>query len=115
MMPVPCGKRRRPRRGLISMPGLPALALRRVLIVEDDTFLADEMARALRKLGADVVGPAPTLDKALTLLEAEPVDVAVLDINLQRERAFPVAAALRAQGVPFVFTTGYGQGTIPPE
>src|SRR3954451_8078467 len=92
-----------------------AMAFYRVLVVEDEYFLADDMTQALRKLGADVVGPAPSRDAALALLEAEPVDVAVLDINLQGEAVFPVAEALRALEVPFVFATVYQGASIPPE
>ena len=90
-----------------------ALADRRVLIVEDEYFLADDLARALQKLGAQVVGPVPTLDKALALLANEPVDVAILDINLKGQMVFPVADALREQGVPFVFATGYDATAVP--
>ena len=90
-----------------------ALAYRRVLIVEDEYFLANDMAQALQKLGADIVGPVPTRDKALALLQAEPVDAAVLDINLRGQTVFPVADVLREQGVPFVFATGYDEAAVP--
>ena len=90
-----------------------ALADRRMLIVEDEYFLADDMAQALQKLGAQVVGPVPTRDKALALLAAEPVDAAILDINLKGQMVFPVADALREQGVPFVFATGYDATAVP--
>ena len=90
------------------------LANRHVLVVEDEYFIADEMARALKKLGAEVLGPVPTKDKALALVSSDqPIDAAVLDINLRRETVFPVADALRQQGVPFVFATGYAQGSVP--
>lgn len=92
-----------------------SLAHRRVLVVEDEYFIADDMARALQSLGAEVVGPAPTLDKALALLAAERVDAAVLDINLRGETVFPVADALRERGVRFVFATGYDPSVVPPE
>jgi CheY-like chemotaxis protein len=91
------------------------LAHRRVLVVEDEYFIADDMARALQKLGAEVVGPVPTRDKALALVEAGRVDAAVLDINLRGQTVFPVADALRERGVPFVFATGYDPSTVPAE
>ena len=95
--------------------GTGTLAGRRVLVVEDEYLLADDMAQALRKLGAEVVGPVPSTDKALALLSSdEPIDGAVLDINLRGQPAFPVADLLRERGVPFVFATGYDQATVPP-
>jgi CheY-like chemotaxis protein len=87
---------------------------RRVLVVEDEYFIADDIARALRGLGAEVVGPAPDPENAFRLIDsAERIDLAVLDINLQGEPVFPVADALRSRGVPFVFATGYDVGTLP--
>ena len=99
---------------MASAAGARALAGRRVLVVEDEYFLADDMAQALRKLGAEIVGPVPTLDKALALLAAEPIDAAVLDINLKGQTVYPVADALIERGVPFVFATGYSQAEVPP-
>ena len=91
-----------------------ALAGCRILVVEDEYFLADELKRAAKRLGAEVVGPAPTHEEALGLLDQSPsVDLAVLDINLRGETAYTVAEALEARGVPFVFATGYNPNTIP--
>src|SRR3712207_2395001 len=98
---------------MASTAGTGALAYRRVLIVEDEYFLADDMAQVLRKFGAQVVGPVQTTDKALALLAEEPVDAAILDINLKGQMVFPVADALREQGVPFVFATGYDASAVP--
>ena len=92
-----------------------ALAHRRVLVVEDEYFIADDMVRVLQKLGADVVGPVQTAEKAMALLQDSPVDVAVLDINLRGRMVFPVADALRDRGVPFVFATGYTEAAVPPD
>ena len=86
---------------------------RRVLIVEDEYFLADEMAEALQKFGVQVVGPVPTSQKALALLADRPLDAAVLDINLRGEMVYPVADALSERGVPFVFATGYDAAAVP--
>jgi len=87
---------------------------RRVLLVEDEYFIADDMARAFEARGIEVVGPAASLEDAFTLLSgAAPLDGAVLDINLQGEMAFAVADALLHRGVPFVFATGYDREIIP--
>src|SRR3712207_5263467 len=84
-----------------------ALRGRRVLVVEDEYFIADDVAKALRTLGAEVVGPVPTREEALAIISGQEVHLAVLDINLQDQMVYPVADALRDRGVPFVFATGY--------
>jgi DNA-binding LytR/AlgR family response regulator len=55
-----------------------------------------------------------TREEALDLLASgERIDLAVLDINLEDEAVFPIADVLAEQGVPFLFATGYDQGSIP--
>jgi hypothetical protein len=62
-----------------------------------------------------VVGPVASVNGALDLIaETERLDGAVLDVNLQGEMAYPIADALVARGVPFVFATGYDEASIPP-
>jgi CheY-like chemotaxis protein len=87
---------------------------RRLLVVEDEYMIAADLARALEDRGADVIGPAGCMQDALALLSAEEqIDGAVLDINLRGEQSYPIADALRARGVPFVFATGYDAWAIP--
>lgn len=81
---------------------------RRVLVVEDDYLLADDLRRELGRLGIAVLGPVPTVAEALDLLAGpEAPDAALLDLNLGGELVFAVADALAARGVPFAFLTGY--------
>lgn len=89
------------------------LSGRRVLVVEDEYYLADDLARALRARGADVVGPVPSLERALAAASSESIDFAVLDLNLKGDHGFPVADALAERNVPFVFATGYDDTVIP--
>lgn len=90
------------------------LAGRRLLVVEDEYFIASEIVRTLEKSGAEVVGPVPTVSGALDLInETERLDGAVLDVNLRGEMAYPVADALLARGVPLVFATGYDKTSVP--
>ena len=87
----------------------------RVLIVEDDFFIAEDVAEAFRDRRATVLGPVAGVEAALALVEAFPgPDAAVLDLNLGSAMSFPVADALMRRGVPFVFTTGYDASAIPP-
>ena len=61
-----------------------------------------------------IYGPVGTVQDALALIEREPdIDGAILDANLHSEMAFPVADALQARGVQFVFTTGYDASRFP--
>ena len=89
------------------------LAGRRVLVVEDEYFIADDIARALRKFGAEVIGPLASRDEALAASASGGIDAAALDINLRDEAVYPVADALRERNIPFVFATGYDAASIP--
>ena len=89
---------------------------RRVLVVEDEYFIADEIRLGLVDLGAEVLGPFANVQQASAFLRTgTPIDAALLDINLRSEMVFPLARALRSRGIPVVFTTGYGKGAIGPE
>lgn len=86
----------------------------RILVVEDEYLLADELAMELVDEGATVLGPVPSIERALALLAGQvPPDGAVLDVNLGGEPVFPLADALTERGVPMIFTTGYDQGIFP--
>ena len=86
----------------------------RILVVEDEYYLADDARVALAEVGAEVVGPVPTVGEAAALLEAEAaIDGVLLDVNLRGEMAFAVADTLQARGVPFIFVTGYDRAALP--
>lgn len=85
----------------------------RVLVVEDDGLLALDIANQLTDAGLEVVGPATSVAKALELLETG-CDVALLDVNLGKETAEPVAYKLRALGTPFAVMSGYAKEQHPP-
>jgi len=84
---------------------------RRVLVVEDEAVIGMLMEDGLINAGAEVVGPACSVDEALGLIEVAAADgglsAAVLNIGLDGEMVLPVADRLAALGVPFVFATGY--------
>jgi len=85
----------------------------RILVVEDEYFLADDLVQALTRVGAVVIGPASTAPAALELLEGSALDFGILDINLKGDISFAVADAMAERTLPFVFATGYDEGTIP--
>ena len=86
----------------------------RVLIVEDNLLLAEVTKILLEDSGCQVVGPAGWLQRGLDLAGQEPLDGAILDINLHGEMSFPIAEVLHTRGVPFVFVTGYEDRSIVP-
>ena len=85
------------------------LADRHILVVEDEPLLAMLVQDLIEEVGGVVVGPAGSVDEALKVLTAGELDGAILDVNLGGEMVYPVADTLSAQGVPFVFVTGYGR------
>jgi CheY-like chemotaxis protein len=84
------------------------LANLRILVVEDEFLIASVVCDMLEDASAVVVGPAATVADALHLLQANVVEAALLDMNLNGQWSDPIAAELRSRGIPFVFTTGYG-------
>ncbi len=87
----------------------------KVLIVEDETIIAMAAEDMVEDMGATVHATAPALAEALAEVARGGFDIALLDINLNGVRSMPCAAALKAAGVPFLFTTGYGLGGPDPE
>lgn len=86
----------------------------RILVVEDEYLLADELSQELLDEGALVLGPVPTVKDALAALATEDApDGAILDVNLGGELVFAVADVLIEQGIPMVFTTGYDAAALP--
>ena len=86
---------------------------KRVLVAEDEYFIAKSLVDDLQGIGADVLGPVATIADALALIAAEPLDAAVLDINLRGEMAYAVADALIKRGIPVVLATGYSSSALP--
>ena len=98
-----------------SAPSGP-LAGRRILVVEDEYFLADDLRHHFASLGAEIIGPVGHLDDAAELLKGgATIDGALLDINVRSEMIFPLARLLQSRNVPFVFTTGYDRKSLGPE
>ena len=93
---------------------------RRVLVVEDEFLLADDIAESLREMGAAVIGPVPRRSEALSLVgdlisSGEKIDAAILDFRLQGKTVLPLMELLQDHGVLFVFATGLDRYMLPPE
>jgi DNA-binding response OmpR family regulator len=87
----------------------------RVLIVEDEMLIALMLQDMVAEAGLAVAAIANTLQAGVELAGREDVQLAILDINLNGEEAYPVAEILRARRIPFIFSTGYPGANVRPE
>ena len=85
----------------------------RILVVEDEMIVVWTLEDMLTELGCVIVGPVSRVNRALTAMEVEAFDAALLDINLNGEKSYPIADVLVAKGTPFAFSSGYNQDTLP--
>ena len=83
-----------------------------VLVAEDEMMLAMMLEDRLDASGYRVI-KAARLNRCLELAESASIDLAILDINLAGEESFPVAEVLRRRGIPFLFSSGYGDQDLP--
>lgn len=84
----------------------------RVLLVEDENLIALLLEDMLADLGHTVIGPVARLNKALEIAQREAFDVAILDVNINGGDTYPIAEAIAARDIPFVFSTGYGKNSL---
>ncbi len=87
----------------------------RILVVEDTVLIADLIVDQLEEAGCSIVGPASHVAQGLALAAAEPIDGALLDVNLNGEFCFPIAKVLVERGIPIAFLTGYGDAVLAEE
>ncbi|RKK03464.1 response regulator [Pseudoroseomonas wenyumeiae] len=89
-----------------------ALNGHRILVAEDEVPVAMMMEDTIIDAGGMVLGPVISVPDALGLLDAAKADggvsAAVINLRLGQHRTTRLAAALREQGVPFLYATGYG-------
>jgi DNA-binding response OmpR family regulator len=90
-----------------------SLVGKHILVVEDEYYIASDLKRALTKHGAVVVGPVGDVNKGLALLDHQPLDAAVLDVNLEGSTSYPIADLLVEHSVPYLFLTGYDGWSLP--
>ena len=98
---------------LVTTAAMPSLHDMQVMIVEDDTLLAIDLAEALRDAGLQVIGPFSTVDGALHGVAAHRPQAAILDIDLRGQLSFPVADALAGANVPFLWLSGSSPNVLP--
>ena len=92
-----------------------SLAGRHILLVEDELLVAMTLEDVLSGESCVIVGPFSRIEPALKAAREEPLDAAVLDVNLAGERVDPIAKVLAGRNIPFLFTTGYDRSMLPAE
>jgi len=90
-----------------------SLSMTRVLVVEDDYYQASALQRAFEAAGASGLGPYGTEEEALSAIEDDVPDFAVIDLNLGRGQRFDVAEKLLQQEVPLCVVSGYIRNELP--
>ncbi|MGO9174270.1 MAG: response regulator [Rhodomicrobium sp.] len=77
----------------------------RILLVEDEVLIALEVKSIVREAHGEIIAHAPSLPRAMKLADTPNLSLAILDFWLGSKDSLPVAAKLRAAGVPFIFHT----------
>ncbi|HEY1503507.1 MAG TPA: response regulator [Stellaceae bacterium] len=85
----------------------------RIFVVEDESVITMLLQDMFEELNCEVVSLASRFQDALDKANTLSFEVAILDVNLNGQRTFPIAEALRARGLPFIFATGYGAAAVP--
>jgi DNA-binding response OmpR family regulator len=85
----------------------------RLLVIEDEFFLAAHIENVLSDDGHEVIGPVGTLDEARALARSEEIDGALLDVNLDNGRIDDVADILADRHIPFLFVTACPRENLP--
>lgn len=91
-----------------------ALNGKAVLVVEDQYLIAHDIARTVRSLGGDVIGPTGNLEQARTLIKEHSIDLVLLDVNLNGESALPLVHELERRMIRYILATGYDEWVMPP-
>ena len=81
------------------------------LVVEDNVLISIETEELLLDCGVKTVHLAASVEEALSILDSEKVDFALLDVNLGANTSAPVATRLKELGIPFIVASGYGDSS----
>jgi len=91
-----------------------AVAGLRILVVEDEYYIALNIEMFLEDLGCEILGPVATIEESLAIVRSERLDGVLLDANLRGVSSTPVAAELQTRAIPFIVITGYGRLELEP-
>lgn len=87
----------------------------RILVAEDESFIALELERMLESFGCEVVGPVSSVREVLQYAVKGGFDGALLDVNLRGQQIFEILPKLEKLGLRLIITSGYNDVTLFPE
>ena len=90
------------------------LANRRILLAEDEGLIALDVEAMLQGFGCEVVGPLSDLEDILLAIQAQPLDGALLDVNLRGRQVFDILPEFISRNIPVVLTSGYDDASLFP-
>ncbi len=89
----------------------------KVLIVEDEVIVAEDIKSKLLEREFDVIGIADSFEKALEIVKIERPDLMILDVRIKGEINGVETAIILAthfeQPVPIVFLTAFSESEFP--
>ena len=95
-------------------PILPhTLSTAHVLIVEDEALILMDIEDTIKAMGFSKVTGVMSVERALKVVDEDPVDLALIDIHIAGGDSYAVATALRTRGIPFVFSSGTESADLP--
>ncbi|AUW57343.1 response regulator [Sphingobium sp. SCG-1] len=84
----------------------------RILILEDDVFLADDMRRSLEDAGYEVLGPFDEQSSELShAFDREP-HAAILDMKLRGDGTSAIVDRLQSLDIPIIVPAGYAHAEV---
>ena len=90
------------------------LANRRILLAEDEGLIALDVEAMLQGFGCEVVGPLSDVEDILLAIQAQPLDGALLDVNLRGRQVFDILPEFISRNIPVVLTSGYDDVSLFP-
>jgi DNA-binding LytR/AlgR family response regulator len=84
----------------------------KILLVEDELIIAEDMTNMLERIGYEIIGSAMDFDEAIEILETEKPDLILLDVNLGGKKdGIHLAEEINKRfEIPFIFTTSHTDG-----
>lgn len=81
----------------------------KVMIVEDESIVAMDLAAGLEHDGYAVTGIADNYDEAVKMFSTEPADILLMDINIQGDKdgVETASALMKIKQVPLIYLTAY--------